>query len=134
MNILVSAVNEFKKTSGKVADMAKSAALATSLAVMSLPVSADPNATLNSGNMNISQTVSKAINLVVGFVIAGGIVNIVLGVRNLAAGVSDEGGGQDQQKISKGKGQLFSGIIMAGGMAIVRLLLGDPATLLSGYF
>ena len=127
-------VSKVKNVSNKAVDAVKMGMLATSLAIYTLPVQADPNGTLNGGNMNISQTVAKAINLVVGFVIAGGIVNIVLGVRNLAAGVSDEGGGQDQQKISKGKGQLFSGIIMAGGMAIVRLLLGDPQTLLNGYF
>ena len=125
-NHMVSFLN--KATGNRVINGLKITAVALSTAMMSLPT----HAALQTGNMNIQETVERAINLVVGFVVAGGIINIVLGVRNLAAGVSDEGGGQDQQKISKGKGQLFSGIIMVGGMAVMQVL-GITASL-AGYF
>lgn len=107
--------------------------LMASITMMSMPVYAAISDTVASGSIDIKKTVSRAINLVMGFVVAGGIINIVMGIRNLAAGVSDEGGGQDQQKISKGKGQLFSGIIMVGAIAAMTLLGLDPNTLLSTY-
>ena len=47
---------------------------------------------------------------------------MVLGARSLGAGLNDDGGGQDQQKISKGKGQIVSGFIGIGAVSILTLL------------
>ncbi len=94
---------------GKVKGAVQTAILGASIAMMTLPVYAageggsDIPAEITAGNLDLKQTISRAINLVMGFVVAGGIISIVLGIRNLAAGVSDDGGGQDQQKISKGR-------------------------------
>ena len=112
---------------------ATTAILAASIALMTVPVYADIPDSVAAGTIDIKKTISRAINLVMAFVVAGGIINIVLGVRNLAQGVSDDGGGQDQQKISKGKGQLISGIIMVGAIAVMKLLGLDPNNLLNTY-
>lgn len=111
----------------------RTAMLAASIAMMSVPVYADIPDSVAAGTVDLKKTISRAINLVMAFVVAGGIINIILGIRNLAAGVSDEGGGQDQQKISKGKGQLFSGIIMVAAIAAMKLLGLDPQNLLNTY-
>ena len=115
----------------KLPDTMKQAVIATSLAMMS---AAPAYAAIPTGNTNLKDSIEKALTLIFGFVAVGGLINIVLGIRNLAAGVSDEGGGQDQQKISKGRGQLFSGLIMAGGVAALTLLGLDPNTIVSTYF
>ena len=90
-------------------------AIATSIAFMYAPVYA-------ANDFDIKNGLHQLLNLVYTFVGVGGIINVLLGARNLGAGLNDDGGGQDQQKIGKGKGQLVSGFIGVGAVSILTLL------------
>jgi len=102
----------------------QAAMIATSLAVMMMPVHAD-------SGFDIPSALESLLNLVYTFVGVGGIINVILGARNLAGGLNDDGGGQDQQKIAKGKGQIISGFVGVGAVSILTLLGITPSSVIS---
>ncbi len=104
-----------KKIISEIRYRAQAVAIATSIALMYAPVYAE-------NTFDIKNGLSQLLNLVYTFIGVGGIINVLLGVRNLGAGLNDDGGGQDQQKIGKGKGQLVSGFIGVGAVSILTLL------------
>ncbi len=71
---------------------------------------------------DFGKVVKKAVDLVLGLVVFGGAINVVLGIRTIAKGVQDDGGGQDAQAVSKGRGQLIAGIIMMAPNTVFKIL------------
>ena len=104
-------------------DKATMAATAASIAIMMAPAHADTG-------FDIPTALESLLNLVYTFVGVGGIINVILGARSLAAGLNDDGGGQDQQKIAKGKGQIISGFIGVGAVSILTLLGITPSAVI----
>ncbi|MBP3279638.1 MAG: hypothetical protein J6M44_11845, partial [Butyrivibrio sp.] len=101
-------------------------AIAGSIAMMCTPVYA-------SYNFDIKNALTQLLNMVYAFVGVGGIINVLLGARNLGAGLNDDGGGQDQQKISKGKGQLMSGLIGVGAVSVLALFGITPEAVIGQF-
>lgn len=84
---------------------------------------------------DIKTMIEKSLNVVFGVLVFGGVINIVLGVRGIAKGVQDDGGGQDAQAVAKGRGQLIAGIIMVLPVPIITLITGaSPSALVSSFF
>lgn len=109
----------------EVRNKAQVAVIAASIAMMYAPVYAAGN------DFDIKNGLSQLLNLVYTFVGVGGIISVLLGARSLGAGLNDDGGGQDQQKISKGKGQLISGFIGVGAVSILTLLGITPESVIN---
>ena len=108
----------------EIKNKAQVVAIAASIAMMYAPVYA-------ANNFDIKNGLRQLLNLVYTFVGVGGIISVLLGARSLGAGLNDDGGGQDQQKISKGKGQLISGFIGVGAVSILTLLGITPEAVIN---
>ena len=113
-----------KKLISEIRYKAQTVAIAASIAMMYSPVYA-------ANDFDIKNGLHQLLNLVYTFVGVGGIINVLLGARNLGAGLNDDGGGQDQQKIGKGKGQLVSGFIGVGAVSILTLLGITPEAVIN---
>ena len=104
-------------------DKARMAIVAASVALAYAPVYADPSGdTFTTTGVDIKSSLVKILNIMFAFVAIMGAINVLLGIRNLAGGMQDDGGGQDAQKISKGKGQIVSGLIMVAAVSVLQLL------------
>ena len=89
-----------------------------------------PGSTSDIGGM-----VEIAINVVMGVVAFGGVINIIRGIATVAKGLQDDGGGQDAAAISKGRGQLIAGIIMVAPVAIFTIIAGQaPGAYVKSFF
>lgn len=89
-----------------------------------------PGSTSDIGGM-----VEVAINVVMGVVAFGGVINIIRGIATVAKGLQDDGGGQDAAAISKGRGQLIAGIIMVAPVAIFTIIAGQaPGAYVKSFF
>ena len=73
--------------------------------------------------VNIASAMTNAVNLLFAFLLVYGGVYIALGIKAVAGAMSDEGG-QDQQALAKGKGQIIRGVICAGAGSVVKFVLG----------
>ncbi len=107
---------------------AQTAVIAASTLTMLAPFYAT---SVYDNSVDVKSALTSLLNVVFAFVAVGGAINIVLGLRNVASAVSDESG-QDQQKLAKGKGQIFSGLIMVGAVSAMGLLGITPDKLLGG--
>ena len=115
-----------KKLISDIRYKAQAVAIAGSIALMYAPVYA-------SYNFDIKNALTQLLNMVYAFFGVGGIINVLLGARNLGAGLNDDGGGQDQQKISKGKGQIMSGLIGVGSVSILTLFGITPEAVIGQF-
>ena len=104
-------------------------AIGASVAIMMAPVHAAPGG----GVLDIPSALEKLLGMVYAFVGVGGIISVIMGARNLAGGLNDDGGGQDQQKIAKGKGQIISGLVGIGAPSILYLMGITPSSVIAQF-
>ena len=84
---------------------------------------------------SIEEMVKKALQVVEGIVVFGGIISLFQGFRSLAKGLSDDGSGPDAQAVSKGKGQILAGAVMVLPVALITMITGStPDALVAQYF
>jgi len=83
---------------------------------------------------NLGSMMQNVVNLAIGFLAAFGIIQLVIGIKNFAAGLTDDGAGQDQQAMSKGKGQIIRGVICVAAAPIILAITGINTDSISGLF
>ena len=83
---------------------------------------------------NLGSMMQNVVNLAIGFLAAFGIIQLVIGIKNFAAGLTDDGAGQDQQAMSKGKGQIIRGAICVAAAPIILAITGINTDSISGLF
>ncbi len=85
--------------------------------------------------LQIGTMVEAAVNIVMGVVVFGGVINVIRGVSMIAKGLQDDGGGQDAAAISKGRGMLIAGVIMIAPMALFKVISGQwPGEFVKSFF
>ncbi len=71
--------------------------------------------------VEIADLLVKVINLVYGFCFFAGILSVIIGIVNVAGAMGEEGG-QDPQKLNKGKGAIIRGAILVAIPTVLTLL------------
>ena len=72
-------------------------------------------------DVNINTLLQKMMTMIYGFLFFAGLVSIIIGVVNIAGAMGEEGG-QDAQKMTKGKGAIIRGAIMVAIPSVLSLL------------
>ncbi len=82
---------------------------------------------------DIGTIVSGVMALLLNFLTVYGVIYLVLGIKSLAGAMSDDGG-QDQQALAKGKGQVIRGAVCVAAGSIIQLIVGVNPTDIGSIF
>ena len=111
-----SVLNKIQSGFSKAAPVAMAAAMAMAL-----------NPAFAAASVDINSMLSKVMTVVYGFLYFAGVINIVLGIVNIAGAMGEEGG-QDAQQLQKGKGRIIRGAIMVAAPSVLLILGINPTT------
>ena len=71
--------------------------------------------------VDITNTLKSIVKMIYGFLYFAGLLSLIIGIVGVASAMSEEGG-QDPQKLSKGKGRIVMGAIMIAAPTVLQLL------------